>query len=428
MRIHAQLAMFWLLVLGAGLMLEGCAESTTSGPTFEVSFEPPPRGPRMEPPPPGGPPTRVELYLVNDCGTVTRGTRTVAALATATIMRDEPGGAFPSEIPFGDFGLYGVAQDDNCAVVAANCVPVSIDESTRSLAITLSPFFVEGCNAEQFCSPQTGECGAGAGGAGGTGGFAGTGGCGGAGGNGGFAGVGGFGGVGGVGGVGGPTRVSDGLIALYDFDENGGSTVFDQSGFAPALDLTIENTGSVTWSEGYLSIDSGTTLQSAEPATKLFSAVATANAITMEAWVRPSTLVAVGTPPDRLISMSNGSSARNFLLGQDATEYAARYRTEDSDNNGNPTFYSSVATASLNLTHVVFTHAADGSEVFYIDGARDRTNARPGGTGNWVSTYPLVVANEIGGGREWLGELHLIAIYDRALTADEVQQNFDVGP
>jgi hypothetical protein len=392
MRIHAQLAVFWLLVLGAGLMLEGCAESTTSGPTFEVSFEPPPPGPRTGTPPPGGPPTRVELYLVDDCSAVTRGTRTVAALAMATIVRDEPGGAFPSEIPFGDFGLYGVAQDDNCAVVAADCVPVSIDESTRSLAITLSPFFVEGCDAEQFCSPQTGECG--------------------------------------TGGVGGPTptRVSDGLIALYDFDENGGSTVFDQSGFAPALDLTIENTGNVTWSEGYLSIESGTTLQSAEAATKLFSAVATANAITMEAWVRPSTLVAVGTPPDRLISMSNGSSNRNFLLGQDATEYAARYRTENSDNNGNPTFYSSVATASLNLTHVVFTHAADGSEVFYIDGAENATNARPGGTGNWVSTYPLVVANEIGGGREWLGELHLIAIYDRALTADEVQQNFDVGP
>ena len=39
MRIQSQLAVFWLLVLGAGLMLEGCAEPAPSGPTFQVSFD-----------------------------------------------------------------------------------------------------------------------------------------------------------------------------------------------------------------------------------------------------------------------------------------------------------------------------------------------------------------------------------------------------
>ena len=39
-----------------------------------------------------------------------------------------------------------------------------------------------------------------------------------------------------------------------------------------------------------------------------------------------------------------------------------------------------------------------------------------------------LIGVEIGGGREWLGELHLIAIYDRALDAGEVQQNFTAGP
>ena len=81
MRIQAQLAVFWLLVLGAGLILEGCTDAAAEGPTFEV-FLPPP-GPRGMMPPPGGRPTRVELYLVNDCSEVSMGDRPVDPIASA---------------------------------------------------------------------------------------------------------------------------------------------------------------------------------------------------------------------------------------------------------------------------------------------------------------------------------------------------------
>jgi len=411
MRIQVQLAVSWLLVGGAGLVLGSCAEPTApSGPTFEVSFDS--SLARSN----GGEPTRVELYLVDVCDSVPMGARAVPSVASAEIVRDGPATAFGDELPLGDFGLYGVAQDDDCAVVAAGCTPVTIDEATEELAVTLSRFDAPGCPDDEFCSRQTGECS----GAGGSGGFSGFGG------SGGSAGAGGTSGHGGSGGAL-PTRVADGLLALYEFDEGSGSTVADTSGVAPTLDLDIEDTGNVTWSTDHLTIDTGTKLQSSGPATKLFSAIAPKNSMTLEAWIRPTSLVAVGTPPDRIVSMSDGSSNRNFLLGQDATEYAARYRTEG-ENNGNPTVYSSVATASLSLTHVVFTHSADGSEIFYIDGEENATISRTGGTTTWESTYPLVVANEVGGGREWLGELHLIAIFDRALSPEEVRQNFDAGP
>ena len=39
----------------------------------------------------------------------------------------------------------------------------------------------------------------------------------------------------------------------------------------------------------------------------------------------------------------------------------------------------------------------------------------------------LALANAIGGGNPWRGDLHLVAIYSRSLTATEVQQNFLAG-
>ena len=414
MRFQRQWAAVWLLMLSTGLA-PGCADPGPSGPTFEVSFDSTLAGSN------GGEPARVELFILLDCESVVMGERFFPPPAPrAMVVRDGPSRPFGPDLRFGEFGLYGVAQDEDCAVVAAGCTPVTIDETTESLAITLSRFDAPGCAEDEFCALQTGRCEPGTGGAGGSGGSGGSGGAFGEGGTGGSS----------------LTRVTEGLLALYDFDEGAGSTVFDQSGVSPPLDLNIEDTDNVTWSSGYLTtLDPGTKLQSADAATKLFSAIAPNNAITMEAWVRPSTLVATGTPPDRIVSMSNSSSNRNFLLGQDATEYAARYRTVSTDNNGNPTIRSTVATATLNLAHVVFTHAADGSEVFYIDGIENTTNVRPGHTTDpgdpskgWQSTHPLVVGGETTSGREWLGELHLIAIYGRALSPEEVQQNFQAGP
>ena len=414
MRIQSQLALFWLLVLGAGLMLEGCADSGPSGPTFRVSFDS--TLARSN----GGDPTRVELYLVDDCESVPMGARAVPAIATAEVVRDGPGGAFEQELPLGSFGLYGVAQDDDCAVVAAGCTSVTINESTQALSITLSRYDMPGCPSGQFCSRQTGEC---SDEIGGTGGMSGTSG------SGGMSGGGGSGASSGSGGAGGSTstRITDGLLALYDFDENGGSTVFDQSGVSPPLDLSIDDVQNVTWSPGHLSIDTGTAIRSAGAATKIFSGIRSTNAMSLEAWVRPSTLVVTGTAPDRIVTMSDSASRRNFLLGQDATEYAGRYRIEGA-NNGDPTVYSTAGTARLELTHVIFTHEPDGTEVFYINGEKNSTTSRPGGTSTWDATYPLVIANEATPGREWLGELHLVAIYERALTEEEARQNFDAGP
>jgi len=351
---------------------------------------------------------RVEVYLVDSCEDVTLGTRPVPAVESTFVRRDKAGAL--GEVEPGVYGLYGVAQDANCAVVAAGCAPVAIESAEDTLKVELSSMQSGGCPLDLDCSPDTGECVDGTGGTGGAGG------------------MGGSGGAGGTGGTGGEPlmRVDAGLILLYEFDAGMDSTVYDRSGVAPTLDLTIADPGNVSWAADHLTINSGTSLSTVE-ATKVFSRLVSSGEMTVEAWVKPASLVAVGTPPDRIISMSTSGSARNFLLGQDAATYAVRYRTAG-ENNGNPTVYTTPASATTLLTHVAYTHKSDGTEVIYIDGVENTTFARVGDASTWNPSYPIVVANEAGGSREWLGELHLIAVYDQALDPAEVEQNFMVGP
>jgi hypothetical protein len=47
---------------------------------------------------------------------------------------------------------------------------------------------------------------------------------------------------------------------------------------------------------------------------------------------------------------------------------------------------------------------------------------------DWDRTYPLVIGNEKGGERAWEGELQYVAVYDRALGADEVRSSLDLEP
>lgn len=47
---------------------------------------------------------------------------------------------------------------------------------------------------------------------------------------------------------------------------------------------------------------------------------------------------------------------------------------------------------------------------------------------NWDPHYPFQLGNEASLGRPWLGEIYLVALYDRALNRGEVWSNFTAGP
>ncbi len=221
------------------------------------------------------------------------------------------------------------------------------------------------------------------------------------------------------------TRVSGGLVVLYDFAEGSGTTVHDRSGVGQAVDLAFDKTPNVSWSDDGLIIKTSTRIVSAQPARKIIDAVRRSNAITVEAWLKPATTTQSG--PARIVSISKDTSGRNVTLGQDGEVFDVRLRTTGTSANGIPSTGSPKKSLQTRLTHVVYTRDAAGSTTIYLDGKQVARGKASGNVSNWDNNQRLSLANEVTGDRPWLGELHLVAIFDRALSASDVQQNFVAG-
>ncbi len=222
-----------------------------------------------------------------------------------------------------------------------------------------------------------------------------------------------------------PPRSDAGLLILYDFTEGSGQTIRDRSGSGVPLDLKIDKPDSVKWSEGTLTIKSSASIVSAQPAKKIIDAVKKSNEISIEAWLRPANDSQSG--PARIISLSADTSGRNVTLGQEKNVYDVRLRATGSDKNGMPSTASPAKSLQSRLTHVVFTRDSAGTAIIYVDGKQVASKKVSGDFSNWDNGHRLTLANEITKDRPWLGELHLVAIYSRALSAKEAHQNFAVG-
>jgi hypothetical protein len=220
-------------------------------------------------------------------------------------------------------------------------------------------------------------------------------------------------------------RVSQDLLALYDFSETEGSIVADTSGIQPPLDLEISQPAAVAWTNGALTVHRSTTIRTPGPATRLIEAVQSSGELTIEAWVSPAATRQAG--PARIVSLSANPSERNVTLGQDNAAYDVRLRTTTTSTNGTPSVPSPDAAVSLRPTHVVFSRSVNGEATLWINGEPATTTTVAGDFSGWNVGYPLVLANEASGDRPWLGSLHLVALYSRALSADEITTNFAAG-
>jgi VCBS repeat-containing protein len=230
------------------------------------------------------------------------------------------------------------------------------------------------------------------------------------------------------------TRVTEGLLVLYSFEESAGETLHDVSGVGTPLDLTIQDPANTEWiSGGGLAIKEETVVTSIGPARKIVYGAMATQELTVETWVKPANTRQYG--PARIVALSEDAYPKggNFVLGQgpDAGDvsYDARLRTTETDKFGIPSLTSPDGSLTTNLTHVVFTREASGATRLYLDGALVATGTSGGNFSAW-GDYALGLANEPDpalGNRPWLGELYLVAVYERALDEAEVLRNFDVG-
>jgi hypothetical protein len=220
-------------------------------------------------------------------------------------------------------------------------------------------------------------------------------------------------------------RAEDGLVALWGFGDGAGATVADLSGIPPTLNLTIADPANVTWNTGSLTVDVGTIISSVGPATKIIQACQASNELTIEAWIEPANLTQGG--PARVATLSVDTGNRNFTLGQQADNWVGRTLTSLSNENGQPQVWARPGDATLALTHLVVVRKANGQRVLYVDGIPRATNRLGVDFSTWDASYVFALANELTLDRVWLGTLHGVAVYDRALTSVEVGRNFTAG-
>lgn len=220
-------------------------------------------------------------------------------------------------------------------------------------------------------------------------------------------------------------RVTQGLLVLYTFDGPNSGIIEDRSDVGKPLNLRLKKSQGVTRRNGKFAVTTSTKIASTGPATKIVDAVKKSGELTIEAWIRPQDDRQAG--PARIVSLSLDPGQRNFTLGQDGNRYDVRLRTTATDGNGNPSTKTAAGTLKAETTHVVFTRGKSGTTRIYLNGKQEIAGQANGELSGWSETFQLSVGNELTGDRPWLGELELVAIYDRELPEQDIRQNFSAG-
>ncbi|HEX9757381.1 MAG TPA: LamG-like jellyroll fold domain-containing protein [Nitrospiria bacterium] len=164
-------------------------------------------------------------------------------------------------------------------------------------------------------------------------------------------------------------------------------------------------------------------IRSSSSAEKLYNAMKTGSGITLEFWITTKHLNQKG--PARIISYSANKVRRNFTIGQEGRDLIVRLRTTKTNLNGkNPEWRVEDVLDSNHPQHIAVTYDFF-KEKIYVDGQlRDSSTALSGDFSNWNPTFPLLIGNEGTGNRPWVGKIFLVALYNRALSEQEVVQNY----
>jgi len=241
-------------------------------------------------------------------------------------------------------------------------------------------------------------------------------------------------------------RVTDGLVAYWRFDEGGGAQANDTraalvgSPALPPIPLPISDPASVTWVPGGLQLNWPVRVGTPGSVHVDRDVLATGE-VTLEAWVAPaSTSQGAGTLPGNLpnyalvLSVSPSYAYHNAMIAQVGDRWQGRVLTSATTANALPAIETPAGTiAGTGAAHLVMVASAT-DRVLYVNGTPHRA---PEGAGigplnapapalRWFDYFPISIGQErdaASQNRPWLGTLWLAAIYSRALTADEVQQN-----
>jgi VanZ family protein len=212
-------------------------------------------------------------------------------------------------------------------------------------------------------------------------------------------------------------RIDAGLVGLFDFAE--GPT---GESSAP-VDLVAEGSVEPLDPSGIRILEDDAVMSSRGPARQIVDRIV--DRFTLEAWVRPDRLTQHG--PARIVSNSDGValSDANFQLGQD--RHCLSLRVDAGGPEAEWLLFEDVFDRPQSAWHLVTTYDRGIVRIFVDGERRFEASLRDADLSGWSRDYPLLVGNEVTRDRPFRGDVYLVAVYDRALTASEVAQNYDAG-
>jgi hypothetical protein len=106
-------------------------------------------------------------------------------------------------------------------------------------------------------------------------------------------------------------------------------------------------------------------------------------------------------------------------------------RSSNTDGNGLPALSTADADEDLQaaLQHVVVNYDGINGRQIYVNGVftDDLDDTPAGNLAEWDPSFAFVLGNEASGDVPWAGTIRMVAMHNRVLTADQIEQNFEVG-
>ena len=203
-----------------------------------------------------------------------------------------------------------------------------------------------------------------------------------------------------------------GLVAAFNFNEGAGTTVTDKSGTG--------NNGTIsgaTWStDGRFGAALSFNGTSAWVTVPDAASLDFTTSFTVEAWLNPTSVTGWRT----VILKEAGSKLAYGLYGVNGSSRPSGWIQTTRDYYVN----STTALATNTWTHVAYSY--DGATLrMFINGTQVATAAGP--TGLSVSTGPLRIGGNAIWGEYFSGRIDEVRVYNRALSAAEIQADMNAG-
>lgn len=220
-------------------------------------------------------------------------------------------------------------------------------------------------------------------------------------------------------------------IALWEFKTGTGAQAFDTSGVEPIINLSLS--GDYNWVGGYgVTFTDGRAQASYQSSQKLLNNIRTRGEYSVEAWVIPANVVQQNK---NIISYSGSATERNFTIAQNEYNYQFYNRATTggvNEINGGPVLETDAADEDLQASqqHIVMNYDPVNGRRIYVNGVPTGdadANDVGGLLTNWNNTHAFILANELGQSNGWQGTFRMVAIHNRILTDDQIQQNFKAG-